>query len=95
MVGRSGRTVKKSRKMFLDRCEYFMGQQVAVMFQIVSTLMNEVPDFASGMKKLQGVQPRMQLLHSPWGHGVQCVEKCDCLVSDRVDALFLGWPKRI
>ena len=38
------------------------------------------------MKKLQGVQPRLQLLNSPWGHGVQCVEKCDCLMSDRVDA---------
>ena len=36
--------------------------------------------------ELQGVQPRLQLLNSPWGHGAQCVEKCDCLMSDRVDA---------
>ena len=56
------------------------------MFQIVLTLMEEVPYFASEMKKLQGVQPRLQLLNSPWGHGVQCVDKCDCLMSDRVDA---------
>ena len=55
------------------------------MFQIVSTLMEEVPDFASEMKKLQGVQPRLKLLNSPWGHGIQCVDKCDCLMSDRVD----------
>ena len=59
---------------------------MAVMFQIVSTLMEEVPDFESEMKKLQGVQPRLQLLNSPWGHGIQCVDKCDCLMSDRVDA---------
>ena len=81
-VGRS----RKTEQCFLTDVNISWGQQVAVMFQIVSTLMNEVPDFASGMTKLQGVQPRMQLLHSPWGHGVQCVEKCECLVSDRVDA---------
>ena len=81
-VGRS----RKAEKCFLTDANISWGQQVAVMFQIVSTLMEEVPDFASEMKKLQGVQPRLQLLNSPWGHGVQCVEKCDCLMSDRVDA---------
>ena len=62
------------------------GQQVAVMFQIVSTLMVEVPDFASEIRRLQGLQPRFKLLNSPWGHGEQCVDKCDYLMSDRVDA---------
>ena len=81
-VGRS----RKAEKCFLTDVNISWGQQVAVMFQILSTLMEEVPDFASGMKKLQGVQLCLQLLNSPWGHGVQCVEKCDCLVSDRVDA---------
>ena len=81
-VGRS----RKAEKCFLTDVNISWGQQVAVMFQIVSTLMEEVPDFASEMKKLQGVQPRLQLLNSPWGHGVQCVDKCDCLMSDRVDA---------
>ena len=81
-IGRS----RKAEKCFLTDVNISWGQQVAVMFQIVSTLMEEVPDFASEMKKLQGVQPRLQLLISPWGHGVQCVEKCDCLMSDRVDA---------
>ena len=81
-VGRS----RKAEKCFLTDVNISWGQHVAVMFQIVSTLMEEVPDFASGMKKLRGVQPRLQLLNSPWGHDVQCVEKCDCLVSDRVDA---------
>ena len=81
-VGRS----RKAEKCFLTDVNISWGQQVAVMFQIVSTLMEEVPDFASEMKKLQGVQPRLQLLNSPWGHGIQCVDKCDCLMSDRVDA---------
>ena len=81
-VGRS----RKAEKCFLTDVNISWGQQVAVMLQIVSTLMEEVPDFASEMKKLQGVQPRLQLLNSPWGHGVQCVDKCDCLMSDRVDA---------
>ena len=31
------------------------------MFQIVSTLMEEVPDFALRMQELQGEQPRIQL----------------------------------
>ena len=81
-VGRS----RKAEKYFLTDVNISWGQQVAVMFQIVSTLMEEVPDFASEMKKLQGVQPRLQLLNGPWGHGTQCVDKCDCLMSDRVDA---------
>ena len=58
----------------------------------------EVPDFASEMKKLQGIQPRLQLSNSPWGHGAQCVDDCDCLMSDRVDAyvhcLIQGDPCR-
>ena len=86
MVGRSSGTVKKSGKMFLDGCEYFMGTTGGVMFQIVSTLMEEVPDFALRMQELRGEQPRIQLLDNPWGHGEECVAKCDCLVSDRTGA---------
>ena len=56
------------------------------MFQIVSTLMEEVPDFVLGMKELRGEQPGIQLLNNPWGHGEECVVKCDCLVSDRTGA---------
>ena len=36
------------------------------MFQIVSTLMEEVPDFVLGMEELRGEQPRIQLLNNPW-----------------------------
>ena len=56
------------------------------MFQIVSTLMEEVPAFALRMRELRGEQPRVQLMDNPWGHGEDCVAKCDCLDSDRTGA---------
>ena len=77
-VGRS----RKAEKCFLMDANISWGQQVAVMFQIVSTLMEEVPDFALKMQELRGEQPRMQLLDDPWGHVKKCVAECDCLVSD-------------
>ena len=77
-VGRS----RKAEKCFLTDVNISWGQQVAVMFQIISTLMVEVPDFASEIRRLQGLQPRFKLWNSPWGHGEQCVAKCDCLMSD-------------
>ena len=81
-VGRS----RKAEKCFLTDVNISWGQQVAVMFQIVSTLMEEVPAFALGMRELRGVQPQMQLLDNPWGHGEDCVVKCECLDSDRTGA---------
>ena len=59
---------------------------MAVMFQIVSTLMEEVPDFALRMMELRGEQPHMQFVNDPLGHVEKCVEECDCLVSDRTGA---------
>ena len=59
-VGRS----RKAEKCFLTDVNISWGQQVAVMFQIVSTLMEEVPDFALMMQELRGEQPRIQLLKS-------------------------------
>ena len=56
------------------------------MFQIVSTLMEEVPEFASKMRELRREQPRVQLMDNPWGHGEDCVAKCDCLDSYRTGA---------
>ena len=38
------------------------------MFQIVSTLMEEVPVFALRMMELRGKQPHMQFVNDPWGH---------------------------
>ena len=81
-VGRS----RKAEKCFLTDVNISWGQQVTVMFQIVSTLMEEVPAFALRMRELRGEQPRVQLMDNPWGHGEDCVAKCDCLDSDRTGA---------
>ena len=63
-VGRS----RKAEKCFLTNGNIPWGQQVAVMFQIVSTLMEEVPAFALRMMEIRGEQPRMQFVNDPWGH---------------------------
>ena len=81
-VGRS----RKAEKCFLANGNISWGQQVTVMFQIVSTLMEEVPAFASRMRELRGEQPIMQFDNDPWGHDEKCARECDCLVSDRTDA---------
>ena len=59
---------------------------MTVMFQIVSTLMAEVPEFELVMRELQGIQPHIQLVDDTWGHDGKCVEACDCLLSDRTKA---------
>ena len=38
------------------------------------------------MRELRGEQPRVQLMNNSWGHGEDCVAKCDCLDSDRAGA---------
>ena len=53
------------------------------MFQIISTLMGEVPAFALRMKELQGESPNVQLKDDPWGHVEHCDANCACLKSDR------------
>ena len=57
-VGRS----RKAEKCFLINTNIPWGQQVAVMFQIVSTLMAEVPEFDLTMRGLKGMQPHVQLM---------------------------------
>ena len=47
------------------------------MFQIVSTLMAEVPEFALTMMELRGMQPHVQLMDDTWGHDGKCVEACE------------------
>ena len=56
------------------------------MFQIVSTLMEEVPAFALRMRELQGESPDVQLIDDPWGRVEHCDAKCDCHQSDRTGA---------
>ena len=81
-VGRS----RKAEKCFLENTHITWGQQVAVMFQIVSTLMEEVPDFELAMRELRGRQPLVQLTDDTWGHDGKCVRQCQCLSSDRTEA---------
>ena len=56
---------------------------MTVMFQIFSTLMEEVPAFALRMRELQGESPNVQLKDNPWGHVEHCDANCTCLESDR------------
>ena len=81
-VGRS----RKAETCFLKDVNIPWGQQVTVMFQIVSTLMEEVPAFALRMRELRGEQPNVQLVDNPWGHVENCVAPCNCLDSDRTGA---------
>ena len=81
-VGRS----RKAETCFLTDVNISWGQQVTVMFQIVSTLMEEVPAFALRMRELRGEQPQVQLMDNPWGHVEDCAAKCNCLDSDRTGA---------
>ena len=59
---------------------------MTVMFQIVSTLMGEVPAFALRMRELQGKSPNVQLKDDPWGHVEHCDANCACQESDRTEA---------
>ena len=81
-VGRS----RKAETCFLSEVNISWGQQVTVMFQIVSTLMGEVPAFALRMRELQGESPDVQLKDDPWGHVEHCDANCACLESDRTGA---------
>ena len=81
-VGRS----RKAERCFLTNTNIPWGQQVMVMFQIVSTLMAEVPEFELVMRELQGIQPLIQLEDDIWGHGGKCGEACACLLTDRTEA---------
>ena len=81
-VGRS----RKAETCFLKDVNISWGQQVTVMFQIVSTLMGEVPAFALRMRELQGESPDVQLKDDRWGHVEHCDANCACLESDRTGA---------
>ena len=80
-VGRS----RKTETCFLREVNILWGQQVTVMFQIVSTLMEEVPAFALRMRE-QGESPNVQLKDKTWGHVEHCDANCACLESDRTGA---------
>ena len=81
-VGRS----RKAPGRFLMDTDLSWGQQVAVMFQIISTLTLEVPSFLEAMAEIRGVSPNEQLYSEPWGHIDHSDAHCLCLSSDRTAA---------
>ena len=85
-IGRS----RKTETCFLTEVNISWGQQVTVMFQIVSTMMTEVPAFAARMRELKGESPNIQLYSEPWGHGEHCDTDCSCRSSDRTSSYVHG-----
>ena len=81
-VGRS----RKAEGLILTDTNISWGHQVAVMFQIISTLALEVPTFLQNIEGLRGMSPNVQLYCEPWGHVDHSDGNCDCLSSDRTGA---------
>ena len=96
--------VGRSRK-----AQTFHRAKVAVMFQIVSTMVLELPSFLAELENLKGVSPNVHLHCEPWGHISHEDIDCDCQTSDRtaayvhdltvngrglVHSLTGGWPQR-
>ena len=81
-VGRS----RNAEGRFLTDPDISCGQQLAVMFQIISTLTLEVPSFLEAMAKIRGVSPNVRLDSEPWGHMDYSDGLCFCLSSDRTAA---------
>ena len=88
-VGRS----RKAEGRFLMEPNISWGQQVAVMFQILSTLALDEPVFSQFMHEFPGEPPNVQLYCEPWGHVDHSDDNCGCLSSERtasyVDGLTL------
>ena len=85
-VGRS----HKAEGRFLTEPNISWGQQVAVMFQILSTLALEVPVFSQFMHELQGESPNVPLYSEPWGHVDHSDDNCGCLSSDQTASYIHG-----
>ena len=86
---RVGRSRKAEGRMLTDT-DVSWGHQVAVMFQILSTLALEVPTFLQNIEGLWGVSPNVQLYCEPYGHVDHSDANCDCLSSDRMSAYVHG-----
>ena len=81
-VGRS----RKAEGRFLSGSDIPWGQQVAVMFQIVSTMALELPSFLAELENLRGISLNVHLNYEPWGHINHEDINCDCQSSDRTAA---------
>ena len=81
-VGRS----RKAEGRFLMDTDLSWGQQVAVMFQIVSTLALEMPSFLEALEEIRGGNPECTVNCEPWGHMDHSDGHCSCRSSDRTAA---------
>ena len=77
---------RKAEGCFLSDSDIPWGQQVAVMFQIVSTMVLELPSFLAELEELRGVSPNLHLQCEPWGHINHEDVDCECQTSDRMAA---------
>ena len=77
---------RKSEGCFLVNSDIPWGQQVAVMFQIVSTMALELPSFLGELEELRGMSPNVQLNFALWGHDNHEDVDCECQASDRTAA---------
>ena len=81
-IGRS----RKAEDRFLTDTDLSWGQQVAIMFQIISTLALELRSFLEALADIRGVSPDVQLDCEPWGHMDHSEGHCSCQSSDRTAA---------
>ena len=77
---------RKAEGCFLANSDISWGQQVAVMFQIVSTMALELPTFLGQLEELRGMSPNVQLHFELWGHNNHEDVDCECQTSDRTAA---------
>ena len=77
---------QKAEGCFLANSDIPWGQQVAVMFQIVSTMALELPSFLGEIEDLRGISPNVQLQFEPWGHHNHEDINYKCQTSDRTAA---------
>ena len=73
---------KKAERCLMDNVSVPWGQQVVVMFQIVSTLTLDVPAAAGGVSDLHSVFPNVLLSSEPWGHAGHTGVAYGCCSSD-------------
>ena len=81
-IGRS----QKAEACFLTDTDISWGLQVAIMFQIMSTMALELPSFLEALEDIRGISPDVQLDYEPWGHMDHSDGHCSCQSSDRTAA---------
>ena len=87
-VGRS----HKAEGWFLTDRDLSWGQQVAVMFQIISTLTLEVPSFLEAIAGLRGVSPNVQLYSEPWGMSTTVMHTVFVCLRIGQPLMCMNWP---